>query len=207
MAELVKITADQHTIATIVKNNPKGFIDSIASIVSETIQVSGRKDITDADKTFLIIKTKEEIENEYSYLTGAEIRYAFAQGVRGRYGDYYHINLATFIKWIDKYLDSDERQRVVNARRNVIATTHRLESNNKYSENDINDMFRQKAEFYYQKFLETGFMPKSAIKSLNSVIENLTLQQLVKDKKALPKERILLDVFNRYKIDGKKSIY
>ena len=76
MGDLVRIASEQPTIAMVAKNNPKGFVDSIASIVTEAIQISGKKDITDEDKAFLIIKTKEEIENEYRYLTGAEIRYA-----------------------------------------------------------------------------------------------------------------------------------
>ena len=47
MADLVTIATEQPTIAMVAKQNPKGYADTIASIVSETIQVSGRKDITD----------------------------------------------------------------------------------------------------------------------------------------------------------------
>lgn len=209
MADLVTIATEQPTIAMVAKQNPKGYADTIASIVSETIQVSGRKDITDADKAFLILKTKEEIEEEYKFLTGSEVRFAFKQGVRGRYGDYYHISLPTFVKWLDKYLESDERQRVVDSRQKVIPVQYRLEQRNKISERDTAEVFRQRADYCYKVYLETGKIPLSNAnyKNLNSLLEGYTIEQMRKDGKARKEEKTFEQIFIRHKRDGKKSIY
>lgn len=206
MSNLVAVATEQPTIAMIVKSNPKGFADSIASIVSEVIQISGRKDMSDADKAFLILKTKEEIENEYRFMTGAEVRYAFSQGVRGRFGDYYHINLPTFIKWLDKYLESDERQRIVDGRQKKIPVTHQLAQSNPISDRDMVEIYRQRAGYCYTKFLESGKVAISDISSLQKMLESFTLNQLIKDGKA-KKGESLEDVFKRYRDNGKESIY
>lgn len=208
MVDLVKIATQQPTIAVIARDNPKGFVDSITSIVSETIQISGKRDMTDEDKAFLIMKTKEEIESEYRYLTGAEIRYAFAQGVRGRYGDYYNINLPTFIKWIEKYLDSDVRQGVISSRQVITPVTHQLRESNPVSDKELAELNRQRADYLYRKFLNTGKMPDIAyISSLNKMFDGFVLSQLRKDRKASANDKTLLDVFEKYKKYGKESIY
>ena len=208
MADLVKMAVEQPTVAMVAKNNPKGFVDSIASIVTETIQISGKKDITDEDKAFLIMKTKEEIESEYCYLTGAEVRYAFAQGVRGRYGDYYNINLPTFIKWIEKYLDSDARQSVVSSRQVITPVTHQLSESNPVSERDMAELYRQRAEYLYRSYLDTGKVSGIAnISSLNKMFEGFVLTQLKKDRMASMSDRTLDAVFEKYRINGKSSIY
>lgn len=208
MVDLVKIATRQPTIAVIARDNPKGFVDSITSIVSETIQISGKRDMTDEDKAFLIMKTKEEIESEYRYLTGAEIRYAFAQGVRGRYGDYYNINLPTFIKWIEKYLDSDVRQGVISSRQVITPVTHQLRESNPVSNKELAELNRQRADYLYRKFLNTGKMPDIAyISSLNKMFDGFVLSQLRKDRKASANDKTLLDVFEKYKKYGKESIY
>ena len=209
MSDLVTIATEQSTIAMVAKQNPKCFADSIASIVSETILISGRKDITDADKAFLILKTKEEIEEEYRFLTGSEVRFAFKQGVRGRYGDYYHINLPTFIKWLDKYLDSDERQRVIDSRQKVIPASHRLSEKNRVSDNDMAQLYRQRIDYFYRQYLENGKVPQCSKNSanLNSLLERFTLEQLRKDGKMLKNESSFKEVFERYRDNGKERIY
>lgn len=207
MADLVAIATEQPTIGMVAKQNPKGYADSIASIVSETIQISGRRDIADADKAFLILKTKEEIENEYKFLTGAEVRYAFSQGVRGRYGDYYHINLPTFIKWLDKYLDSDERERVIDKRRSRIPVSHQLAQSNAVSDRDMAEIYRQRANYTYSQFLQTGEICVVQMSSLRKLFESFVFQQMRKDGKVLKSERTIEDVFKRYRMNGEESIY
>lgn len=207
MGDLVAIATQQQTIAMVAKQNPKGFSDSIASIVSETIQISGRKDITDADKAFLILKTKEEIESEYKFLTGSEIRYAFSQGVRGRFGDYYHINLPTFIKWLDKYLESDERQRVLDSRQKRVSVKYQLAESNPISDKDMAELYRGKANYNYKKFLETGIIETSGLKSLQQIFEGFIFKQMRKDGKVRINEKTIKEVFIRYRDNGKKVIY
>lgn len=208
MIELVKMATEQPTIAIVAERNPKGFLDSIASIVSETIQISGKKDITNEDKAFLIMKTKEEIEREYRFLTGAEVRYAFDQGVRGRYGDYYNINLLTFIKWLDKYLDSDARQNIIAKRQVITPVTHQLSESNPVSDRDMAELYRQRADYLYRKYLETGRVSDIAnISSLNKMFEKFVLTQLKNDRKASMADKTLDAVFEKYKLNGKSSIY
>ena len=208
MGDLVRIASEQPTIAMVAKNNPKGFVNSIASIVTEAIQISGKKDITDEDNAFLIIKTKEEIENEYRYLTGAEIRYAFAQGVRGRYGDYYNINLPTFIKWIEKYLDSDIRQGVISSRQVIAPVTHQLRESNPVSEKEMAELYRQRANYLYRKFIETGKISDIAnLSSLNKMFEGFIFDQMKRDGKVRINEKIMEDIFIRFRDNGKESIY
>lgn len=204
------IAAKQQTsIAVLSQNNPKGFADSVANIIAEVIQISGRKDITDADKFYLIKITQDELLSEYRYLTGSEIRFAFNQGVRGRYGEYYHINLPTFIKWLDKYLDSSERQIVVESRKTVTPVSNQLCEKNQVSERDMAELYRQRLDYLYSKFMETGKMPKcnANFASLNCILESNTFNQLKKDGKLLNGEKNLEQVFMRMQADGQKEIY
>lgn len=207
MGNLVEVATEQPTITMIEKSNPQGFHSSIASIITEVIQISGRKDIADADKLFLIEKTKEELLAEYRFLTGAEVRYAFAQGVRGRYGDYYHINLPTFIKWLDKYLQSDERERVVDSRRHRTPVSHQLAEKGTYSDRDMAELYRHRANYNYKQFLETGKIEVAGLTSLRQLFEDFIFQQMRKDGKVHINEKKIEDVFIRYRDNGKKVIY
>lgn len=206
MGNLVTIATEQPSIAVIERDNPQGFASSVSSIVIEVIQISGRT-MADADKLFLIEKTKEELLNEYRYLTGAEVRHAFAQGVRGRYGDYYHINLPTFIKWLDKYLDSDERQRVVESKRNKIPVSHQLAQKGTHSERDMAELYRHRANYNYKKFLETGDVKVAELMSLRQMFEDFIFQQMRKDGKVQVNEKTIKEVFIRYRDNGKEVIY
>ena len=207
MGNLVAVATEQPTITMIEKLNPQGFHGSIASIITEVIQISGRKDIADADKLFLIEKTKEELLSEYRFLTGAEVRYAFSQGVRGRYGDYYHINLPTFIKWLDKYLQSDERERVIDSRRNKIPVSNQIAQKGTYSDRDMAEIYRHKANYNYRQFLETGEVKVAELSSLRQMFEGFIFQQMRKDGKVQVNEKTVKDVFIRYRNNGKKDIY
>lgn len=200
------IATEQPSIAMIERDNPQGFASSVSSIVIEVIQISGRV-MDDADKLFLIEKTKEELLNEYRYLTGTEIRYAFAQGVRGRYGDYYYINLPTFIKWLDKYLDSEERQRVINNKTKKISVDHQLAKSNNWSDEDLASLYRQRANYNYSLYIDTGKIEVTEIISLRKIFENFIFLQMRKDGKVKKEEKTILDVFSRYKNEGKKVIY
>lgn len=207
MADLVTIAAEQPLIRDVCRNNPEGFANSIAGIVTETIQISGRKDIADADKYYLICVTQKEIQEEYKFLTGAEIRYAFAQGVRGRYGEYYQISLPTFIKWLEKYLQSDERQRILAQRQTVVPASMRLAENATVSDNDVAEVYRGLIDRHYRKSLQEGAGNGIGLKSLAGFVGKILFEQLVKDKKVLRGERTMEDVFTRYKENGQKAIY
>ena len=203
------IAKEQASIAILAKDNPKGFADSVTNIISEVIQIAGRKEMTDADKFYLVKITQDELMNEYRYLTGSEIRFAFNQGVRGRYGEYYHINLPTFIKWLDKYLDSPDRQMVVESRKKVVPVTHQLCENNKVSDKHMEQLYRQRINYMYEQFLETGKMPKcnASVASLSCILESNTFNQLKKDGKRLRGENNLEQVFTRLKANGEKEVY
>lgn len=206
MRELVTVAAKQMSVAMLQKENPKCYADSVTNIVCEVIQISGRKEMNDADKYFLIKKTQEEILSEYKYLTGPEIRYAFNQGVRGRYGEYYHINLPTFIKWLDKYLESPERQQVIDSRRVVVPVGNRLAERNQVSERDNAEVYRQRSEYLYGQYLANGkIVVSSSFSGLNKMLEMLTLQQLKRDRKT--SAHTLEDAFRELKKNGVKKIY
>lgn len=206
---LPMIAREQASIAILARDNPKGFSDSLTNIISEVIQISGRKEITDGDKFYLIKITRDELLNEYRYLTGSEVRFAFNQGVRGRYGEYYHINLPTFIKWLDKYLDSPDRAMVVESRKKVVPVTHQLCESNKVSDRDMAELYRQRLDYMYKQFLESGKMPKcnASVASLSCILESNTFNQLKKDGKLFKGESNLEQVFMRMKADGEKEVY
>lgn len=190
------------------KENPKGYADSVTNIVSEVIQISGRKEMSDADRYYLIKITQDELLDQYRYLTGSEVRYAFNQGVRGRYGEYYHISLPTFIRWLDKYLESPERQQVVESRRVIVPAGYRLAQSNQVSERDNAEVYRQRADYLYKQYLESGKMPSSScFSALNSTLERLTYEQLKKDGKVAKRCLCLEDVFRDHKDNGKEKIY
>lgn len=207
MADLIATAATQPLIRDVCKNNPQGYANAITNIVTEVIQISGRKDIADADKFYLIHITQKEIQEEYKFLTGEEIRYAFAQGVRGRYGEYYHISLPTFIKWLEKYLQSDERQRILAQRQTVIPPSMRLAENATVSERDVAQVYRGLINRHYRKSLQDGAGVGIGLSSLAGIVGKILFEQLVKDHKVLKGEKTMEDVFMRYKSDGKEAIY
>lgn len=206
MGNLAIVAAKQVTIAMLQKENPKGYADSVTNIISEVIQIAGRREMNDADKFYLIKITQDELLTEYRYLTGSEVRYAFNQGVRGRYGEYYYINLPTFIKWLNAYLESPERQQVIESRRVITPVGNRLAERNQVSERDNAEVYRQRAEYLYCQYLANGKMAASSCFSgLNKMLELLTLQQLKKDGKT--SEQTLEGAFRKLKENGVKKIY
>jgi len=61
------------------------------------------------DVLFICREVLKDVKTKYKALTLKEIEFAFASGVRGEYGDFYGINVASISKWLKAYYNSPER--------------------------------------------------------------------------------------------------
>ena len=58
----------------------------------------------------LVVKDmKQIIFDEFNYLTIEEVAFALKEGVLGKYGTYFGVNIQTMYEWLSKYSASDER--------------------------------------------------------------------------------------------------
>lgn len=58
----------------------------------------------------LVVKDmKQIIFDEFHYLTIEEVAFALKEGVLGKYGTYYGVNIQSMYEWLSKYTVSDER--------------------------------------------------------------------------------------------------
>lgn len=59
---------------------------------------------------FIVADFQTILKKRYPKLTIKEVEYIFDKGTFGAYGENYGLSEVTFCKWIDSYLQSDERQ-------------------------------------------------------------------------------------------------
>jgi hypothetical protein len=79
-------------------------------------QTPGKNDVKS-----LRIEITKDLQTRYKTMTLKEVGHCFASGIRGEYGDYYGINVATINKWLRTYYNSDERKEAM--RRIVLPET------------------------------------------------------------------------------------
>lgn len=88
----------------------------IAKIIAQAHFRKGQR----ADDEVLALETadiRQRLATDFKFLTTEEVRYAFEQGVFGRYGEVWGVNICTMVEWLYAYATSRERQRAVEERR------------------------------------------------------------------------------------------
>lgn len=63
------------------------------------------------DLKFQAAELEAEIRNSYSWLSLEEVRIALDNGVKKKYGEYYGLNVITYLDWIKAYNESEARRK------------------------------------------------------------------------------------------------
>ena len=95
----------------------------------------------------------EELE-DYPHLTIKEIEKAFKDGYKGNYGEYYGLNVLTFITWIDFYIKNVRMSELAKHRLNEPKQAALPE----LSESDKEDIIKSGCKRCFSEFLESGYV-------------------------------------------------
>lgn len=166
----------------------KVLIDFLLKIISETYVKCGIK----TDGKELSVNTnlfKEELKM-FPYITIKELRKAFSDGYKEKYGKYYGLSVKTFVGWLDYYVQNVRNEDLNNLKTPMKPKTEISEKEkqrlivqglkkcfNEYENNhNILDGY---LFFLYDIFYEDGFLPKdkeSKIKAFNDAKTFFELQ-------------------------------
>ena len=108
-------------------------VDFLSSCITRCYALAGVSKYSENDITLISITLAKDIFREYSNYTMEEIKFCFDNGVKGKYGDYYGVNISVLLYWLEKYKTSDIRQRVRKAieeeeRQKALSADNRLSS-------------------------------------------------------------------------------
>jgi len=123
---IVKHTTDTNLAATntgwailkqdMINKLPKiDVFNVIAMSVARAFADTNTKEISEADRDYLVNQLTDNVIKHYPAIRLNEIPEAVWQGVRGRFGEYYGLSLVTFERFIEQYLLSDKRTGLVKA--------------------------------------------------------------------------------------------
>jgi hypothetical protein len=97
-----------------VKNLPKRDLFKIVlASVAKAFADTNTKEISDEDRNYLVNELTDNILKYHPAIRLNEVPDAIAQGVRGRYGEFYGLSVVTFLKFIEQYLFSEKRTGLV----------------------------------------------------------------------------------------------
>lgn len=83
----------------------------ILSLITICLQDAGAKDAADTKvKVFLTERLLSECKSKFATLTTGELQIALNEGVRGNYGQFMGINVATIHNWIKSYYADEARK-------------------------------------------------------------------------------------------------
>lgn len=96
---------------------PKSLVKEIpttqvAAMVTRVFMLKNRT-VDGNTLIFMANEMQKLLRDNYYYLSVEEVKKALENGVYGRYGEYYEIGVVTICKWLDAYLNSDERREYV----------------------------------------------------------------------------------------------
>lgn len=92
----------------------------IKQIYYRALMLAGIKNFNEDDIKAQVVLLTELLQKNYAGLRIGEIQYAAEQGAIGRYGQNFGINPANFCKWLDAYMQSEKRKRLVRHQREEI---------------------------------------------------------------------------------------
>ncbi|ASU33159.1 hypothetical protein MuYL_1261 [Mucilaginibacter xinganensis] len=97
-----------------IKNLPKrDLFDTVRINVAKAFADTNTKEISDEDRNYLVNELTDNILKYHPAIRLNEIPEAIAQGVRGRFGEFYGLSVVTFLKFIEQYLFSEKRTNIV----------------------------------------------------------------------------------------------
>ncbi|HYG84554.1 MAG TPA: hypothetical protein VD907_06800 [Verrucomicrobiae bacterium] len=90
------------------------LFQAVNAAIGKSFADAGVKMLDDNDRDYLVNQVVKDIQTYTPNLRLEEIGIAFQNGVRGKYGDYFGLNVVTFNKFLVAYLSSGERdQRIL----------------------------------------------------------------------------------------------
>lgn len=157
--ELAKIETNKYlaalTSGKFLDLNKHEGVKILADIISK-IQFEAGQMMSEKDKFLNAELMHEEIRSNFAFIRTEEIRLAFANGVRGEYGDFYGLNIKTFYSWLKNYQTSEKR-------RSEMAKLKTGKEEPVIDKSEAKKLYWQKIAKDIQKFKETGhfepFMP------------------------------------------------
>lgn len=97
-----------------IRNLPKRDLFKIVlASVAKAFADTNTKEISNEDRNYLVNELTDNILKYHPAIRLNEIPEAIAQGVRGRYGEFYGLSVVTFLKFIEQYLFSEKRTSLV----------------------------------------------------------------------------------------------
>lgn len=109
---LVPIVPAAEAVATARISSIPEIYNPLVVLIGYLHLLRGQKPDTD-ELVFQASELERELKDNYSYLTLEEVRIALENGVKKRYGDYYGLNVVTYIDWLDAYKKSDQRRKAL----------------------------------------------------------------------------------------------
>lgn len=111
-------------------------LDQVEDDVFETVKASvarcyadlNLKKLDDASQDYLLNQLTDNILEKFPQLRLHEIPIAFANGIRGKYGEYFGLSVVSFEQFLQGYLDSDERLKLAEQKAFI---SHQLEEKTK----------------------------------------------------------------------------
>ncbi len=83
--------------------------ETVKAAVARSMADLNHRDIAGHDLNYMINELTDNIRSKFPALRCSEIPVAFAEGIRGEYGEFYGLSVVTFEKFIKSYLASDKR--------------------------------------------------------------------------------------------------
>jgi hypothetical protein len=114
----ITTTQEQYGWA-ILKQNPvrqvpkRDVFSAVLTSVAKAFADMNVKSITAADRDYMVNELTDNILARYPAIRISEIPVAIANGVRGRYGEFFGLSVVSFEKFIEQYLLSEERTTAV----------------------------------------------------------------------------------------------
>lgn len=126
---------------------------SLGVIVSRVYALRGMS-IEVEDLKFTIRELSQSVSERFPGLSIEEVNIALDKGVKGDYGEYFGLNVVTFLSWIKAYYESDLRIRVQDE-----LQPKQIANVRTYTDEEIRAMSVNNAVSAYNSFIESGKMP------------------------------------------------
>ncbi len=109
---IVPVLPVSEAVATVkIKQIPEIY-NPLVVLIGYIYLLRGQKPDTE-ELVFQASELERELKDNYSYLTLEEVRIALENGVKKRYGEYFGLNVVSYIEWLDAYKKSDIRRKAV----------------------------------------------------------------------------------------------
>ncbi len=99
-----------------VRNTPKRQVfDMVLISVAKSFADLNIKSISSPERDYMVNELTDNIIKHYPSIRISEIPLAIAEGIRGKYGEFYGLSVVSFEKFIEQYMLSESRTNAVKA--------------------------------------------------------------------------------------------